>query len=573
MHSQQPRSPSWDRWLPIAFLALAFATLGPLFLHPFSFADKSDWRYFQTITEVARRSVIWWHQIPLWNPYGCGGEVLLANPQSEVAAPTFLLSLVFGTALGTKLALVVYFFCALDGMYRLSRNLEIAPFGALLSSVLFGCGGWLALHTLVGHTNFASVGLFPYLVLFYRRSLEDRYYTAAVGGIAAWIIGLGGTSTPAWALILLLTVALTDVVSSRSLVPLKVLALSAGFAIGLSAYRLFPAMEFAIDHPRRQWQTDSTSLFQLIADAYRWKSDDPLPHKLYRFHEYGWRLAYITPPLVLWSLTLRNYRRWWIVAGVGAAIAAGAAIPYGPWWLLKHLPVFRDLRVPSRYVILLAFSVAILCGAALSDLVRRAGRWHTWIAAAVVAVAAVDCIAFGWARLREIPFPAMATAGRSEPFYQVQGHWTTMMPEVLAGHGVISCLEETPLERAEHLEIGPVAQAWLADSSAGEITGAEWTPNRLYFSVALSRPTILVANENWNEHWKSSQGSVVRFGNKYSADQDGGQLAASLPSGTYRFAFYYRPRSFVVGTLVTAATLGLVVVLWGRRRRARVLNH
>ena len=76
-------------------------------------------------------------------------------------------------------------------MYRLSRTLGIAPTGALLSSVLFGGSGWLALHTLVGHTNFASVGLFPYLVLFYRRSLEDRRYTIAVGGIAEWIIGSG----------------------------------------------------------------------------------------------------------------------------------------------------------------------------------------------------------------------------------------------------------------------------------------------------------------------------------------------------------------------------------------------
>lgn len=348
MHDQRP--PAWDRWLPLVFVALAFAALAPLFLHPFRFAEKSDWRYFQTITEVARRSVVWWHQIPLWNPYGCGGEVLLANPQSEVAAPTFLLSIIFGTALGTKLALVVYFFCAFDGMYRLGRDLHLEPAGALLASVLFGAGGWLALHTLVGHTNFASVGLFPYLVLFYRRASTNRYYTIAVGALAAWIIALGGTSTPAMAMVLMLTLAVIDAVSTKSLAPFTVLALSAAWAVGLSAYRLFPAMEFAIDHPRRQWQTDSTSLLQLIADGYRWKSDEPLPHKLYRFHEYGWRLSFITAPLIVWSLTLRNHRRWWIVACVGAAIAVGAAIPFGPWWLLKHVPVFRDLRVPSRYM-------------------------------------------------------------------------------------------------------------------------------------------------------------------------------------------------------------------------------
>ena len=97
-----------------------------------------------------------------------------------------------------------------------------------------------------------------------------------------------------------------------------------------------------------------------------------------------------------------------------------AAIPYGPWWLLKHIPVFRDLRVPSRYVVLLAFSIPILCGAALANLTERVGHWRIWIAAAIITIAAVDCIAFDWARLREIPFPAKTLAGRSEPFYQVQ---------------------------------------------------------------------------------------------------------------------------------------------------------
>ena len=62
-----------------------------------------------------------------------------------------------------------------------------------------------------------------------------------------------------------------------------------------------------------------------------------------------------------------------------------------------------------------------------------------------------------------------------------------MMDEVLAGHGIISCVEEAPPERAEHLEIGPSAQAWQEDSSAGEITGTNWTPNRLSFSVTLTR--------------------------------------------------------------------------------------
>jgi hypothetical protein len=106
--------------------------------------------------------------------------------------------------------------------------------------------------------------------------------------------------------------------------------------------------------------------------------------------------------------------------------------------------------VPSRYTILLALSIPVLCGAALADLTRRAGRWRTWIAGVIVAAAAVD---------------------------------------------------------------------------------------------------------------------GLKVGNRNSADRDGGQLAVELPRGVYRFELYYRPRTFVVGTLVTLTTLGLVVALLIERRR------
>src|SRR5690349_10362227 len=112
-------------WLPVLWLALAFAVCAATFRHPENFASSYDWRLFQTWLEAGRRSVLWYHQFPLWNPWTCGGQVYLANPQSLVATPTFPLVLFFGTALGAKLTLVAYYFCAFDGMYRVARSYDI----------------------------------------------------------------------------------------------------------------------------------------------------------------------------------------------------------------------------------------------------------------------------------------------------------------------------------------------------------------------------------------------------------------------------------------------------------------
>jgi hypothetical protein len=561
-----------ERWFPLFFLACAFVAVSPVFSSPSSFAAQYDWRYFESWIEVGRRSLVWFHQMPLWNPYGCGGEVLLANPQSEVGAPTMLLPVIFGTALGVKLVLVFYLFCAFDGMYRLGRDHELSVAGAWMASALFGAGGWLALHLSSGHSNFASAGLFPYLVLFYRRGNRDWLWTLPFGAVAAWVVCLGGTSTPAMAVVLLATVGVTDSIKRRTLRPFATLAAGGAWAALLGAYRILPALEFAIDHPRRQWETDANTIWQMIANGYTWKGLESVAGKRYWFHEYGWRISYITPPFIGLSFWSKKTRAWWWVALVGAGIVAGSAIPYGPWWLLKHLPIYRDLRVPSRYALLFAVSFPLLCGGGLDvmrDLLREHGREKLarWASIFFVVVALVDGLAFDVARFQHVFDMNMNVAARGTSFFQIVGEWRAMMNNVMAGHGAIGCDEEAPLQRAEKLDEGPVPQVKLADERSGQLGKVTWTPNRVTVHVSLIQPATVTFNQNWNEHWKSTAGQVVRFGPKVARDRDGGRLAVEAPAGDYDLTVYYRPRSFVVGATATALSIPLAVLFWVWRRR------
>jgi hypothetical protein len=571
----ESRSNSIERWLPFLFLGLAFAAVLPVFRYPSMFSQNYDWRYFSSWIEVGRRSIAWYHQVPLWNPYGCGGEVLLANPQSLVASPLVFLPLIFGTALGMKLSLVVYFFCAMDGMYRLARSHQISLPGSILAAILFGTGGWLALHVSSGHANFASAALFPYLILFYRNTTYDKIYWAVpLGAVAAWIVCDGGTSTPAMATVLLTTLAIIDAVKLKSARPFLALVLGGACAAAFSAFRLLPALEFATDHPRRQWETDSTMIWHMVRDGFWWRGVQPVPGKRYWFHEYGWRLSYLTPPLILWSLRVKRTRHWWIVAAVGAGIVAGSAIPYGPWWLMKHLPLFRDLRVPSRYAVIFALAFPLLCGAALDDLrARWAGKnWLKPLTAALLVLAFVDGAAFDWYCFKETFHMPMNLVEKGTPFHQVKGDWRTMMNHVMAGHGAIGCDEEAPLQRASQLDEGPGPQVKLADATAGTVRELSWTPNRVEVEAALTQPATVLFNQNWNEHWKTTHGSIVKFGDKWPRDRDGGRLAVAMPAGNQTFAVYYRPRSFVVGASISGVTIPLLLFLFFRlKRRNRMM--
>lgn len=576
-----------DRWLPLLWLAFAFAVVAPTFAHPEYFASSYDWRLFETWMEAGRRSVLWYHQFPLWNPWTCGGQVYLANPQSLVATPTFLLVVIFGTALGAKLTLVTYYFCAFDGSYRLARHLGNSIVGSCFAAILTGTGGWFALHFSEGHCTFFGAALFPYAMLFYRRSVEDLprikwEWTIPLGLIAAWIVGDGGTSTPPMCVVILVTLAAIDAVSRRS--PKTFLPLAAAAAVGflVGALRVLPAMEFVLDHPRHLFETDANTPWEMIKNGYLWKSIEPVDGKRYWFHEYSWRLPYLTLPFIAWSLAVRRAWKIWIFVLVGGVIVAGSAIPFGPWWMLHHLPIFRDLRVPSRYQIMFAVGAPLLCAAALDDLCARisVAALRRGLCAVAIAACAIEGVWFDYTRYHvglggtpvfDLPY---ALPAARPPFYQVVGEWRSMMQNVFANHGAIGCDEEAPLQRALKLDEGDVPQARLEDDAAGRIESIRWTPNRIDVALALEQPARVSVNENWNEHWRahSSTGEplrVVRVGPKLARDRDGGRLGAEAPAGHYTLTFQYRPRSFVIGLVLSLVSLPLALAAWIFLRRRR----
>ena len=583
-----PRAAREPRWLWGLWLCVVAIETGPMFRQPTAFPGvydgAYDMRYFLTWVEIARRTVAWFGEFPLWNPWVCGGMPHLGNPQSTVAAPSFVLALVFGTALGIKLMLAGYLLIACDGMYRLSRHQGLERTGAVAAALLFATGGWFAIRLGTGHLNFASAALFPYLLLVYFRSRTEWEWSLPLGAIMAWVFALGGTSTPAMAMILLGTVAAWDMLERRSLRPALGLVSAAVVCALVGAFRLVPTFEFALDHPRPKDERDANNILEIIRNGYWWRGIKPVASlepwfhgKKYWFHEYGYKLSYLTIPLLLSSMRLRKAWRWWLVAVVGGAIVAGEALPYGPWWMLRHLPFFRELRVPSRYAVMLALALPLCAGVALDDLAarvrrlaRRAGA-PLVVTGVLISAMTLEQIVYGWGLFGgHFTFEAeVATPGT--PFYRVEGHWAQMMDLVLRNRGVMKCDEEAPLQRALTLDLGPVPQVRLEDPSAGELGDLEWSPNRMAVDVQLERPALVLFNSNWNEHWRTSHGAIAKVGPKVERDRDGGRLGVDAPAGRYRLEVVYRPRSFVVGAAVSSIAAPALLLGWilVRRRRRR----
>ena len=63
------------------FIVIGFFFLMPLFVNLNNWGSF-DWDQHFFYNEAARKTILKYKQVPLWNPYYCGGNVLLAHPES-----------------------------------------------------------------------------------------------------------------------------------------------------------------------------------------------------------------------------------------------------------------------------------------------------------------------------------------------------------------------------------------------------------------------------------------------------------------------------------------------------------
>lgn len=551
-------------WPGLLFVSTALLALAPIWSAAHRFSQYYDWRYFEAMAEISRRTVLWYREMPLWNPYSCGGEVDLANPQSMAAAPTFLLLVLFGTALGNKLSIALYLFCAQDGCYRLARRLGIGAQGAVLAALGYGLSGYLAMHLSAGHINFAGVSLYPYLLLFFERALAEIEWVVPLALISAWIALLGGTFTPPMAAVLLGSYATAVAVERRSLRPYAVLLLGGALALVIGAVRMFPALEFIHDHPRPAFRrtTDVSTPLQVLSDLVAWRDFGNIGRK-YWSHEYTAKLPYALLPLLLFALPRRGpARRLWALGALFFLLAMGNFFPLSPWSLLQKLPVLRDLRVPSRHLVLVTLTLALLAGLGWDALRERWPRARPFFLL-LLGLCALDGMTYSAQRYRHVFTVGLdPSRGRTVPFYFIEGDWRTMREDVFAGHGTLHCDEEAPLQRAESLDVGEVPQERLLDPSAGEVLAARFSPDRRVVKLRLEKDTLLLVNSNWNEHWKTDRGRVVPVAGRLAVD------LKAMP-GEQVVTLRYAPRSFAIGAAVSALGLPLLLALFLYQRRRR----
>src|SRR3990172_11066938 len=122
-------------------LIIIFAT-SPLLKNFSNINTKDDYLISLSYEYYSIKSILQFHEFPLWSPFFNGGYPIIAHPEASAGTPWIFLFLLFGEVGGIKVSLVLSVLIGAFGMFYLTRFvLKFNNIGAIFSSLVFSfCG-------------------------------------------------------------------------------------------------------------------------------------------------------------------------------------------------------------------------------------------------------------------------------------------------------------------------------------------------------------------------------------------------------------------------------------------------
>ncbi|HTJ81962.1 MAG TPA: hypothetical protein VL400_09555, partial [Polyangiaceae bacterium] len=558
-----------------AYAVLALVTAWPMLNEAANLNTFRDSHPLVQYEESARHTVLAFGEVPLWDPYYCGGMDGLGTPQSRFASPTFLLTLGLGTLRAEPVVVFLFLLLGLEGAFRYARSRGASHLGAALSAPVFGLSGFFAVSPALGWIHFMGFELVPWILWGLRRAMRGNATGLAVssGGLAL-MVGFGGTY-PAPMTALFCAFEVGEALWARRRDRPRVaraasLALLVGvLALGLAAVRLWPVIQTLTMAPRIIGGAP-TLLPQRIAAGLlgRIKPDEAGDFPLSGNYLVGiFAVVAFVAGLVrrrTMAITTAAFLALWLSSGYGAKLSLFA--------LLKGLPVYSTLRYPERFLVLFALAASAICALGITRLqslarvrgdtprlmrIRLAGGFVLTVAVTLLLANIGPLVSNQHAALKGRPMDAPPRT-IDQDFHQARGTRWALAYYGPMSRGVLSCYDAYPVPQSPLLRGDLPNEEYLAEADAGAVKRTFWSPNRIELDVNVSRDTRVLINQNWHPGWHANIGNVV---------SSTGLLAVDVPQGHHQLVVRFRPRAAIGGAMVSLVSLA--VLLWSVRRIRR----
>jgi hypothetical protein len=560
----------------------------PLFDHP-NALGTNDWDQHLFYYGVVLKNVVEYGQMPFWNPWYCGGNVMWQNPQIAVLSPVYPLAMIVSLPLAMKANIVLHYWIGFVGMHLLLTRVIGLTFlpAVIYLATLVTASGAPAIHLRVGHSVFLPGFYLPLQLYWFFNACktgEWKYIFLSAGTLALMIFN-GGTHILPMSIAAIGCFALVAAIARRDWRPLAFAAVFGVAGLAYSAPKLLPVVDFV--NGEYFWDTRNPTehpdvvTLDILKQTYLVPTQDVgnrLPMQRHGWHEYGNYIGIGSAIALIAGVILVIARRAPQHHWFGLALAATTVFMFvlslgefsaiAPASLAHYVPLFSSFRIPSRYTIPFLQFAALTLAWALRWLLTQFAMPQAMraVIGVVALVTSAHLIVTNQSNLKNVftvaPFDTsfkwnsgphqIATDADSSPYTPD----SPMLRALMADRSFFNCYESLQLARGAGANR---AQVFDAGASA-RVTELDVTPNRLSFTVTDGpEPARIVLNQNWSPGWTSSAGSIQ--------PPPRTELATiTIPPGqSGRYTFSFVPPGFYAGTAFFIAGLIVTALMWRRR--------
>lgn len=569
-----------------ALLALYFCW--PLFETPHGLGTN-DWDQHLFYYGVVLKNVVEYGQLPFWNPWYCGGNVMWQNPQVALLSPVYPLAAVMPLQLAMKINIVLHYWIGFAGMHLLLTRVIGLTFlpAVLYIATLVTAAGAPAIHLRVGHSVFLPGFYLPLqLYCFFTacKTGEWKWILAAAMTLALMVFN-GGTHILPMSVAALGSFAIFAAIGRRDWRPLAFVAVFGVAAIAYSAPKLLPVAQFVSGEQfwdtRNAIEKPDLVTLEILEQTYlvpTQKVGGRLAMQRHGWHEYGNYIgtgsALALAAGLLWVLLRRSPAQHWF--GVALALTTivlfllslGEFSAYAPAVLAQQLPLFENFRIPSRYTIpFLQFAALTLAWAFQSIVTKHGLPRPARIAIAIVCVAASAhlLVVNRWNLKGVFNQPPFDTTFRpmagpreiaTDQLTNAYTEGSPMFRALVEHRAFYHCYESLQLHRSANPD-----QPHVFVQGTARITDVHFSPNRIAFNVfGGPEPAKLLLNYNWGPGWSSTAGPIELVGTP-------GKIATVTiaPGQTGRYEFSFTPPGLYAGLAIFALAVLATVAVWRKR--------
>jgi len=580
--------------LVVLYGILSVAFCAPLFAHPQALGTN-DWDQHLFYYGVVLKNVVEYGQMPFWNPWYCGGDVMWQNPQIAILSPVYPLTAFMSLQLAMKVNIVLHYWLGFIGMHLLITRVIGVTFlpAVIYLATLVTASGAPAIHLRVGHSVFLPGFYLPLQLFFFFTAYQTgqwKFVFAAAMTLALMVFN-GGTHILPMSIAALGTFSLCAALARRDWRPLALVAVFGIAGLMYSAPKLLPVVQYVSGE--QFWDTRNPTekpdrvTLEMLRQTYLVPTQDVgarLPMQRHGWHEYGNYIGLFSAIAIvcglIWVFVFDGLARRGAgrEGGFGVSIAVTAVVLFllslgefsamAPAELAHHVPLFSSFRIPSRYSIPFLQFAALALGWSFRSIVTRYGfptRARAVVAIACLAASAQLIYVNQWNLknvFTETPFDTafhwrsgprqVASDADSSPYTA----GSPMLRALMSDRSFFNCYESLQLARGA----GPGKPQVFDANPSARVTDLDFSPNRLTFAVTdRGDEARVVLNQNWAPGWTTDAGPITV-----------GRLTelstVAIPAGRGgRYAFTFTPPWFYGGVAVFVVAMIATFLGWRRR--------